>query len=294
MQLEPECIGCLFDQMLRAFKLLSPEISREVIINAQMKLMEYLKTLDINKNASPNIGKMVYSLVAETLGVDDPYRGLKRKQNSMVLELYDHVKKIVLKSKDPLFESIIIAALGNTIDLGANHKIDIINDIKAFSYNDLVINDYKDFKTSLERNNIMLIIGDNAGEIVLDKLLIETLQTEYPKLKIIYSVRSAPIINDVTYEDAEFVNLTRLVQIVEASPTPGIELSTASEEFKSLFFDPHIIILSKGQGNFESLYGLDIPSKDVFYLLKAKCRLMERIFKLVIGNLIFKTRDSDY
>ena len=293
MKLEPECIGCLFDQMLRAFKLLDPDMSREKIMDAQMKLMEYLKTVDINKNASPIIGKMAYGLVSETLGIDDPYKELKKKQNSLALELYPNVKKIVLKSKDPLFEAIIVSALGNTIDLAAQHKIDIIKDIKTFSYSDLVINDYSEFKASLEQKNTILILGDNAGEIVFDKLLMEVLHDRYPKLQIIFSVRSSPVINDVTYEDAEFVGLTQKVKIIEASPTPGIELTTASAEFKKYFFDPDIIILSKGQGNFESLYGLDIPSKDVYYLMKAKCNLMERIFKVSIGKLIFKKKRED-
>jgi uncharacterized protein with ATP-grasp and redox domains len=293
MKLEPECIGCLFDQMLRAFKLLDPDISREKIMNSQMKLMEYLKTIDINKNASPIIGKVAYGLVSETLGIEDPYKELKKKQNSLALELYPNVKKIVLKSKDPLFEAIIVSALGNTIDLAAQHNIDIIKDIKTFSYSDLVINDYPEFKNSLEQKNTILILGDNAGEIVFDKLLMEVLHDEYPKLQIIYSVRSSPVINDVTYEDAEFVGLTQQVKIIEASPTPGIELTTASDEFKNYFYNPDIIILSKGQGNFESLYGLEIPSKDVYYLMKAKCNLMERIFNVSIGKLIFKKKRED-
>jgi uncharacterized protein with ATP-grasp and redox domains len=293
MKLEPECIGCLFDQMLRAFKLLDPDISREKIMDAQMKLMEYLKTIDINKNASPIIGKIAYGLVSETLGIEDPYKELKKKQNSLALELYPNVKKIVLKSKDPLFEAIIVSALGNTIDLAAQHKIDIIKDIKTFSYSDLMINDYPEFKASLEQKNTILILGDNAGEIVFDKLLMEVLHNMYPQVQIIFSVRSSPVINDVTYEDAEFVGLTQLVKVIEASPAPGIELTTASAEFKSYFFNPDIIILSKGQGNFESLYGLDIPSKDVYYLMKAKCNLMERIFNVSIGKLIFKKKRED-
>jgi uncharacterized protein with ATP-grasp and redox domains len=276
--------------MLRAFKLLNPNLSREKIMRAQMKLMASLKKTDIYQNISPVIGKLTYGIIAETLGVEDPYKTLKKKYNILALEFYDNVKKIVLQSQDPLFEAIIVAALGNTIDLAAQHKIDLVNDIKIFSYDDLAINDYLDFKISLEKINRMLILGDNAGEIVFDKLLIEILQNMFSKLEIIYSVRSAPIINDVTRDDAEFVKLTKLVRVVEASATPGIELSTVSEEFKQYFFDPNIIILSKGQGNFESLYGLDIPSNDVYYLLKAKCTLMERIFEVKVGNLIFKKK----
>ena len=73
MQLEPECIGCLFNQVLRAFKLVKPDISREIVLTAQKKLMEYLMKVDINETASPIIGKTAYGLVAETLGIKDPF-----------------------------------------------------------------------------------------------------------------------------------------------------------------------------------------------------------------------------
>ncbi|MFW9947137.1 MAG: DUF89 domain-containing protein [Candidatus Odinarchaeota archaeon] len=294
MQLEPECVGCLFNQMLRAFILLDPKISREKILIAQKKLMDYLINLDFNKNASPIAGKKAYNLVAETLGIVDPYLSLKEQQNQLALGLYDKAKKIVNTAKNPLFEAIVIAALSNTLDFAAQHNMDFINDIKNFSPRNLVINDYKEFKEALKATSHLLIIGDNNGEIVFDKLLIETILKLYPNLKIVYSVRSAPIINDVTIKDAKFIGITDLVEVVESSPTPGVDLSSSTEEFKKYFFFPEGIILSKGQGNFESLYGIEIPNKQLFYLLKVKCTLMERIFNVKLGDLIFKKKTSNF
>jgi uncharacterized protein with ATP-grasp and redox domains len=298
MILEPECIGCLFNQILRAFKTVEPNVSREIIISAQKKLMDYLIKADINKISAPIVGKFAYNLVASMLGVKDPYRFLKDKYNRLALKYYDEVKEIVENAEDPLFEAIAAAALGNTVDFAGQHQIDLINDIRNFSPNNLKINDYKEFKKSLEiinknRGNLLLLL-DNAGEIVFDKLFVITLQKLYPDLKIICSVRSEPIINDVTMEDAEFVGLTQVTKIIKAQATPGIDLSTASEEFKDYFFNENGIILSKGQGNFETLYGINVPNKDVYYLLKAKCSLMERIFNVKIGDLIFKKKTAHF
>ena len=298
MILEPECIGCLFNQILRAFKTVEPNVSREIIISAQKKLMDYLIKADINKISAPIVGKFAYNLVASMLGVKDPYRFLKDKYNRLALKYYDEVKEIVENAEDPLFEAIAAAALGNTIDFAGHHQIDLINDIRNFSPNNLKINDYKEFKKSLEiinknRGNLLLLL-DNAGEIVFDKLFVITLQKLYPDLKIICSVRSEPIINDATMEDAEFVGLTQVTKIIKAQATPGIDLSTASEEFKDYFFNENGIILSKGQGNFETLYGINVPNKDVYYLLKAKCSLMERIFNVKIGDLIFKKKTAHF
>ena len=294
MQLEPECIGCLFNQMLRAFRLVEPDISRDKVLSAQKKLMQYLMTVDIDETASPIIGKTAYGLVAETLGIKDPYFDLKKRYNQIALGFYSEAQKIVRESEDPLFKALIVAALGNTVDLATQHKIEIIEDIKNFNNNKLAINDYPKFKESLEKADHLLILGDNCGEIVFDKLLITTIQSFFPNLEIIYSVRSAPIINDATTEDAQMVGLDKLVKIVEASPTPGIDLKSSTEEFKHYFYLDGGIILSKGQGNFESLYKLPIPQKDLYYLLKAKCILMERIFQVKIGDLIFKKKTQGF
>jgi len=293
MHLEPECIPCLINQVLRAFQLLKPNISREIILDTQKKLMDYLVGFDIDKRASPIIGKVAYTLVAEALGVKDPYASIKKHYNQLALQFYDEARNIVNNAKDPLFKAIIVAALGNTIDFGTSHKIDFIHDIKNFTQDKLAINDYETFKQSLLDADHLLILLDNAGEIVFDKLLVETMRKTLPELEITCAVRSAPIINDATMEDAKFVGLTDLVQVIEASGTPGIYLPATTTEFKKHFFRKSGVILSKGQGNFESLHGMEID-KEVYYLLKAKCSLMERLFSVKQGSIIFKRKTENF
>ena len=293
MYLEPECIPCLINQVLRAFQLLKPDTPREIIIDTQRKLMEYLINFDLEKRASPIIGKVAYNLVSEALGVKDPYASIKQ-YNKLALQFYDEARNIVTNAEDPLFEAIIVAALGNTIDFGTSHKIDFIHDIKNFTPDKLAINDYETFKQSLLDTDHLLILLDNAGEIVFDKLLVETMLKTFPELEIICSVRSAPIINDATLEDAKFVGLTDLVQVIEANGSPGIDLPTTTDEFKKHFFLKDGVILSKGQGNFESLHGMEIPNKELYYLLKAKCSLMVRLFSVKEGHIIFKRKTENF
>lgn len=294
MKLEPECIGCLFNQMLKAFKILKPDISQETIINAQKKLMAYLLNIDIDNTDTPIIGKDLYKLVSETLGEEDPFRALKDEYNSLTLEYQEEIKEIIDNAEEPLLEALFIAALGNTIDFGSQHEMHLLSDLKNFSPRNLVINDYSEFKKSLERANHILILLDNAGEIVFDKILVEILQKLYPQLDIICTVRSRPIINDATMEDAKFINLTKIAKVIEAQDTPGINVSSATKEFKKIFFKEKGIILSKGQGNFESLFLMEIPNKEVYYLFKAKCNLMGRIFGVKIGDLVFKKKTSNF
>jgi len=278
--------------------MIKPDIASDIIITAQKKLMEFLTNVDVNKTSAPIVGQFAYNLVAEMLGLEDPYQHLKDEYNQLALELYDEVKAIVDSAKDPLFEAIAVAALGNTIDFAAQHQMDLIGDIKNFSLQSFKINDYNEFKKSLEIINRnegqLLILADNSGEIVFDKLLVETIKKLYPDLEIIVAVRSKPIINDATLKDAEFIGLTNIVKVIESCPVPGIDLTSATEEFKKYFHEKNGIILSKGQGNFETMYGMEIPNKELFYLLKAKCVLMERIFKAKIGDLIFKKKTAGF
>ena len=294
MILEPECIGCLFDQVYKAFQLLRPEISREEIIGAQMRVMELFMKSEVLTKPGPLIGKEVYQIIADTLGEKDPYKKLKDKYNRLAMEYYEEIKGIVNKSDDPLFEAIAVSAIGNTIDFGAHHEINVINDIKNFTPDNLKINDMLDFRRSLEKSNHLLFLGDNTGEIVFDKLLVETLKELYPSLEIIFSVRAAPVINDATMEDAKFIGLTDIVEVIESPAAPGVELSLASDKFKDWFFKEEGIILSKGQGNFESLFQKKIPNSEVYYLLKAKCVLMQRIFTVKAGSLIFKKKTDEF
>jgi len=299
MKLHPECIGCLFDQMVKAFRLLKPDISPSVILKAQKKVMKFLLENNIENISSPIVGKFLYNLVGEMMNVKDPYKKLKHQYNELALEHYNEVKELVKNSEDPVFEAIVVSALANTIDFASQHDIDIINDLKQFSPKDLVINDYPLFKKLLEKETKLLVLLDNAGEIVFDKILIEILLSEYPELEIICAVRAAPIINDATIEDAEYISLTELVKVIESSYAPGIDFSDITEEFRNYFFEEECLILSKGQGNFETLTGnintqKDIRNKDIFYLLKAKCSLMERIFGVEKGSLIFKKRTPEF
>ncbi|MBY8986423.1 MAG: DUF89 family protein [Candidatus Lokiarchaeota archaeon] len=294
MKLEPECVGCIFNQILKALTLLRPEISREEIISAQKKLMEFLLNFDIQTNVSPVLGKVAYGIISEVLDEKDPYKTLKKEYNQLVLDYYEEIEKIIEDAEDSLFQALLVSAIGNTIDFASQHEIDLISDIKNFNKETLVINDYSTFKISLSNAKSLLIIGDNAGEIVFDKLLIITLKKLYPLLDIIYSVRKSPIINDATMEDAEFIGLTDLIQVVESSATPGVDIDSSPDKFKDYFYQNGIIILSKGQGNFESLYDIELPGKDIYYLMKVKCNLMERIFKAKLGDLIFKKKTKGY
>ncbi len=228
----------------------------------------------------PYLSRDVYNIISEILGVEDPYKEKKEESNSMALSLYPQLKKMVEEADDPLFEAVRIAIIGNIIDFGACQEFKL-EDISSFHEIPIGINHYPQLKEEIERAKTVLYIGDNAGEVVFDRILLEKLK-EMGK-RLYFAVRSAPIINDVTKKEAIEAGIDKVAEIIESgSDAPGIVIEKATERFKHLFRDAHVVI-SKGQGNYETLE--DIPRR-VYFLLRVKCPVVARKIGTEMGNIV--------
>jgi uncharacterized protein with ATP-grasp and redox domains len=148
---------------------------------------------------------------------------------------------------------------------------------------DFVFFDYQSFKNSLDESDEILYIGDNAGECVFDRVLIEELNRP-----VTYVVRGVPVINDALKDDAEQAGLDKITDIISSgTDAPGTVLETCSKEFMRIFNKAGFII-SKGQGNFEALSGVKAP---LFFLLKAKCPVIAKDLKIHEGDILLKRSD---
>jgi uncharacterized protein with ATP-grasp and redox domains len=114
--------------------------------------------------------------------------------------------------------------------------------LNLFTYNRLLGN--------LINSKGLLYLGDNAGEIVLDKLLIKFIKKRFPNLSITFATRGAPISSDVTEMDAYYVGMDQYADIINnGTDLPGTDLQEVSGSFKEVFTTAEVII-AKGQGNF--------------------------------------------
>ena len=131
---------------------------------------------------------------------------------------------------------------------------------------------YRQFKESIGQSYLILYIADNAGEIVFDRILIEQL-IQIKKLKIVFVVREKPIINDATSDDALQVGLNKVARIISnGSDAPATILSQCSPKMRG-YYQAADLIISKGQGNYESLSD---RSENIFFLFKVKCPVIAR------------------
>jgi uncharacterized protein with ATP-grasp and redox domains len=195
--------------------------------------------------------------------------------------MYPELKRRITSSADWFETAVRLAIAGNVIDFGTSSQVD--NDIICQSIEDALVQPlekyiFEKLKNAINRAENILYIGDNAGEIVFDRMLIEQL----PNRKITYAVRGAPTINDATLEDAEMVGLTDLVPVIgNGTDIPGTVIENCSEDFR-MVFDTADLIIAKGQGNYETLNDSD---KKIFFLFKVKCSVVARKTGCALGNI---------
>jgi uncharacterized protein with ATP-grasp and redox domains len=226
----------------------------------------------------PAFYREVYKLVSSAAAEHDPFEQIKRQNTEAALEIYPHLKEMVAEAAEPLKTAALIAIAGNIIDHGINQSFDIDQELRKTMTAKPRIMDYTKFKNSVKSAEHVLYLGDNAGETVYDRVLIETID-----IPTTFSVRPQPIINDATMDDALQAGLDRVATLISTgSDMPGILLEEASPEFLAIFNHADMVI-SKGMGNFETLSDVERP---IFFLLKAKCGLLAENVGVEVGDSV--------
>jgi len=272
-----DCIPCFFEQALRAGRIATDD--EQVLKHLLDELGRNLEHISL-ENTPPETGRLIYRMVREITGNPDPFRDLKRESTQQALALYPSLKRVIDESGDSLLTAIRVAIAGNVIDFGASATYDIDAAIEDALEKDFAICDYSAFKRRLGDSESILYIGDNAGETVFDRLLIE--QMNKP---VTYVVREMPVINDATAEDAIQAGIDRVATIVSSgTDAPGTILSTCSPEFKEMLNSAEFV-LAKGQGNYE---GLSTEDYSIFFLLKIKCQIIADDIGVAKGAIVLK------
>jgi uncharacterized protein with ATP-grasp and redox domains len=280
-------VVCILNQILRVSDHLKlDEVKKDTIFQQALKKATEIPMVNMT---SPEFSEILYDIVTEISGDPDPYKTLRREQNQMVMEKIDLFRTKIKESADPLLTAGYYALLGNIIDYGG---VRIFNTDEIFNQSErinITVNDYPVFKKGLKEARQVLILADNAGEAVFDKLFIEEIKNFNPSLEVYYGVRSKPAINDVIKEDAEFIGIDQVAQVIETGATcAGIILAETTDAFKQVYSKSDIII-SKGQGNFETL---ENEPEDIFFILKIKCDIVANYTSLKLGSLVFAYKST--
>jgi len=275
-----DCLPCFLSQALRAARIATDDEKKIKEVLDEVGMM--LRSIPL-ESTPPESGRLIYQKISEITGNPDPYREIKSESTKEALSLYSSLKSKVEESDEKLLTAIRIAIAGNVIDFGVNRQFDLKDEIDKVLNKDFAACDYDRFKERLGRTDEILYIGDNAGESVFDRILIEEM-----KKPVIYAVREVPVINDATYEDALQAGIDKVATILSSgTDAPGAILATCSPEFKAVYNNSGFII-SKGQGNYEALSNEKQP---IFFLLMAKCKVIADDLDVNEGDILLKGWD---
>jgi len=287
-----ECIPCFLKQAIEASRIsgANERTTKRIVDKICREIIKFPFS-----SSPPEMGIIVYGLIAKITKVKDPYKGLKRKSNLEALKLLDNLKRKICDSRDPLFKALEFAIAGNIIDYGVKNTLNVDKELKKIlsEENRVIKNEkkglfrYDEFKKKLKGAREILFLADNAGEVVFDRLLLEEIKRRYRNKKIFYAVKEKPIINDALIEDAYMCGIDKSAAIISSgSIAPGTILSRCSKEFLKIYKSSDLIV-SKGQGNFETLSDEKGP---IFFLFMAKCPVVAKHLNCNLGDIILTTR----
>ena len=277
MKINEKCLPCLINQVVKVANITNCS-NRDDLYH---QVFEQLSKIDFNKS-NPEIIGMIFELVKKHLNNEDPYQEIRQYYNNLFLQSYDDFDKKINSFKT----AIKYAIIGNIIDFSPinNQEITKIDDwfdnidnlSLTIDHVDKLINDIKKAKT-------ILYLGDNCGEICLDKLLLKRIKQLNPSLKIYFGVRGKPVVNDSIENDAYKVDINEYASIISNGDNSlGTILSRTSAQFNQIYQNCDFVI-AKGQANFESL---SEENKKIYFLLMVKCDVIAKYINVPEKSLV--------
>lgn len=276
-----ECFACDIKQINKISQILSLDKELEELLLE--KINNYLRTCDMSKT-NPEIMKDIWQIISSIINNDNPYNKIKKYYNKFLLSLLSEIEQYI---GDDLNRALKVTIAANLIDFSAKDNVndeEIKNQL--LKANDMILarDDSTELFTILEKSSQLLYIGDNCGEIVLDKLFITILKHHYPQLNVYYGVRGKPIVNDVTIDDAMEIKMDEVAQVISnGDGSLGTVLTNVSQEFKEIYESVDVVIC-KGQGNYEGL--VESNRDNLYFLFMVKCQLVANMSKTHLSDIV--------
>lgn len=274
-----DCIPCFTRQALDALRQVTDD--EELMHRALRRVLEASSEFEMDLSP-PEMARTIHRIIREETGVADPYAEIKAESTAVALRLAESARPIINGAINPFKMALRFSIAGNIMDFALTAKWDQMNlstfldDTRLHILDDDAV---EQLRNAVEKAQSILFLGDNAGETVFDRLLIE----QMPNAAVTYAVKGAPIINDATMADAVAAGLDEVAELIDnGSDAPGTILSLCSPAFQKRFFEAELII-AKGQANYETLSKSDRP---LFFLTQVKCPVIGRDIGKPVGSWV--------
>ena len=283
-RLHHECLSCMTKIHLDKYP---KDVTEDEKVEYMQRVLKVLAEAP-DRYGAPVIVRTINEIQDEMFGMKQDYAEIKKHYNRVMMNHEEQVNGKLAVSEDPVKTGIQYAMIGNYIDFGARINVneeqltELLNDSDRFVIDE---KQYGELTEDLSNAKKLVYLTDNCGEIVMDKLLIREIKKKYPDLKVTVLVRGEEVINDATMEDAIQVGMNEIAEVIpNGSDIAGTWLEEISEEAKAVI-DKADVIISKGQGNFETLRKC---GKNIYYIFLCKCDLFANTFQVpkLTGMLI--------
>lgn len=288
MNISPQCMLCLLRKQEALIRSHPEHKDPTDYIKQVMKIMIQAD----DEDTMPWIADRIQKYASSQFTEEHDYAAIKQFYNDLLMSQEEELQEKIYHAQDPLSYAIRLARCGNYIDFGALQTVNneflssLLLRVEEEVLDPLI---YQQFQEDMEKAASLLYLCDNCGEIVLDKLLIQELQSRYPHIVIRVMVRGGEVINDATMVDVKQIKLNELVNCVDSGvPLAGCDLRHISEDARKEILNADII-LAKGQANFESLYGNKLP---IYYLFLCKCEQFTQRFQMKQFEGVFTHEDA--
>lgn len=273
MKCSSACINCLATGEYNKIKEL--DVKDEKKISYIKKVMSRLGDVT-EEDTAPYLSYLFNNLYAKHFDKKISFKEVNKDFNAFVLNIEDDIRRKIRTAQDPLKQAILYSRVGNYIDFGAMIDVDKEEFLKLLDKKDeLDEKNYTSFKKELETSNNLLLLADNCGEIVLDKLLLEEIHRQYEHLHLTVMVKGKEILNDATRDDAKQINLEEVAEVIDTGNGIAGSDPRFLEENARKRMENADIILSKGQANFETVYGTNIKA---YFSFLCKCPYFAKMF----------------
>lgn len=275
MKLQEKCLPCTVNQAIKVADMVGMKEKNQLL----RRVFAYLSEVNYDEITSPELIGEIFAIIKEETGNDDPYKETRQKYNAMFLERIPMMEEEISLSDNSFETAVKYAIIGNVIDFNPIHEL-TISDVETLfekmKKEELEINHTDKLIADIRNANNILYLGDNCGEICLDKILLKKMKEINPKCTIHFATRGAAVVNDSIEEDAYIVGIQEYANIVSnGDASLGTVLHRTSREFQEIYQSADVVI-GKGQANYECLSTED---KNVYFLLMTKCEVIANDIK---------------
>jgi uncharacterized protein with ATP-grasp and redox domains len=271
MRIHDKCLPCVVNQVIKVADITGVD-NKEALLR---EVFNYLSKMDFEATTPEVIGE-IFEMIKIHTNNPDPYKETRNYYNGLFLKLLPEFEKKIAQAENPFQLAMRYAIAGNIIDFNPIHNTlleDIMDCFEEMEHLELAIDDSNELMEDIQNAKIVLYLGDNCGEICMDKMFLKKIKQLNPNVNIVFGVRGKPVVNDSIAEDAYAVGMDEYAEIIDnGDGSLGTVLNRTSPEFKEIYKKADVVI-AKGQANYECL---SEENKNIYFLLMTKCDVIAK------------------